>query len=424
MSSSSRRVGLVLAAIAAAQGATVFAQESLRNSLEFDRFNDQRATNLKNQQYNLRLGPAVVNFTAGIMGSYNNNINDAQNGAQEDFIIRPNVNSSLIWQITDNNQISFDVGIGYSMYINHPKLDRVVVTPDSLSDISYDLYVGAVRFNLHDRFNYSEDPLGYGTGAVSGQSDMGRFRNTAGLTTVLRFSSGSISLGYDHGNSIFFNNTFANSDFSSEMAFVRGGYEWYPGLTVGLEGSVGFTDYSLNIRPDNRNYTAGPFVNWRASSAITLEARAGMSTYELTSPGLLGDQAAPMSYYVTLEAKHQITKQISQTLSISRDTSQGVGLSSNFLEIFSVQHTASWKIIRDVSLNTNLMWQQSDDTGQGFGLFLHESYTRYGGGISIGYEFLRQTMGSISYQHIEKESSVSGLNYGADVITLSVDYHF
>jgi|GEM_PF-1198898 len=424
MLSHSRRAALLIAAYASAQATTVFGQESLRNSLDFDRMNGQRQQNLDNQVYNMRLGPVVMTLSAGTTVNYNDNINLSENAPKEDVSFHPGVQTAFIWQMSEHNQLAVDLNVSYAAYINNPALNKIEVNPNSLSDISYDIFVGAVRFNLHDRFSYTESPLSYGSAAVSGEPDLGRFVNSIGVTSLLRLSEGSISIGYDHNNNVFFNKTFANTDSSAELVFVRGSYNWNPTLTIGLETSGGMTTYAQKVRPDNRNYTVGPFANWRLTSAISLEARAGLSGYQLASRGALGDQAAPLSYYASLSFKHQVNKQVAQSLVFSRDTSQGIGFSANFLEILSVRHTATWNIIANTTLSTELSYERSDDASKGAGLFKPESYSRYGGGVTIGYQVLRQLTANLAYSHLEKDSTLAGGSYGNNLVTLGLSYRF
>src|ERR1022692_3627264 len=47
---------------------------------------------IENQPYNLKIGPVTLRADAGSTVSYNDNINLANTGRQEDWIITPNLN--------------------------------------------------------------------------------------------------------------------------------------------------------------------------------------------------------------------------------------------------------------------------------------------------------------------------------------------
>ncbi len=412
--------------VAASQSGAVFGQESLRNALEFDRVNQTRAQNFQNQNYNLKLGPVLVNTSAATSLSYNDNINLIGGPAQEDdIILRPSAQVGLFWQVTDHSRLALDTSVGYSYYFLHPEHNHLDISPGTTSDISYDLAVGAIRFNLHDRFSYTQNPMQYGTAAVSGTTELGRFRNAAGINGAFRLPDTTLSAGYDHSNVIHFNDAFENSNYSSETVFFRATYTWDPTLDFGVEVSAGLTDYEQSFRPDNRNYTAGPFATWKVTETISTTVRGGLSGYDLTSSSALGDTAAPLSFYASADIQHRASPWFDHALIISRDTSQGIGVSANFLEVLSVQYNARFNVIKNISLGANLFYEISDDTSQGgTALLLAESYSRYGGGVSIGYRIMERLNSSLNFTHTEKDSDLAGFDYGQNVVTLSLGYHF
>ncbi len=427
MESFPRRLGIATAAFAASLAPGLFAQESLRNSLEFGEINAQRQKNFLNQHYNLKLGPVLFNSRAGMSISYNDNINLSGTAAKEDIILHPSVGLGVIWQMTQYNRLALDTSFGYTKYINHPENDRPTISPGTTSDISYDFSIGAFQFNAHDRFSYHQDPLAYGSGSVSGTTDLARFRNAIGLNGSWRMRDAILSAGYDHANTIMFNPRFENSNSSSELVFARATYLWNPTVQFGGEATGGMTDYELPIRPDNRNYTIGPFVSWRLTSALNLTARAGLSGYTLTSPGALGDLAAPLSFYGSVDVDHRVNEWMTQNLSVNRSTGQGIGLSANFIQTTAVNYGARFEIIRDVGLSARLFYEKSDDNSSAASasaLYLAESYTRYGGGLSLHYQLMEKLSASLNYLRTEKSSSVSLFGYAQNSVTIGMNYHF
>lgn len=413
--------------------ATLFssrAQESFRNSLEYDTINRQRQQNIESQYYNVKLGPVRMTMSAGLTTTYNDNINLSETNAQSDFIVRPSFGIGAMWQITEFNRLAIDADIGFNKYISHSRYDRLDVSPGSTSDISYDLMVGQVRLNFHDRFFYSQDPMQVQT--VTDEADLGRFRNTLGLVGVIPFKDLTVSLGYDHVNFVYLNDAFKHSTYAAEMFFARVGYQVNPTLMTGVEASMGMTEYDTGLRPNNRNYTAGPFVMWRASELIQTEARAGISTYELSSTAASGDMSAPLSYYASLSLRHQINSRVAQTIRAGRDTQQGVsttGLissSGNFTETMYVQHSATWRVIHNVTLSSQLFYEYSESKMElnFLGLFttnLRETVTRYGGGLSLGYQLGENINAALRWTHSIREGAV---DFTQNAVTLALGYKF
>lgn len=398
---------------------TAHAQESFRNSLEYENINRQRQSNIERQYYNLRLGPVRLTTSAGFTTTYNDNINLSETNPESDFILRPSIGIGAMWQITEFNRLAIDADFGYVKYIDHDEYDRMDVSPGSTSDISYDLIVGNVRFNFHDRFFYSQDPSQAQT--VTDEADLGRFRNSAGIVAVIPLKDFTISLGYDHVNMVYLNDRFDNSTYASEIFFARTAYQINPTVVVGLESSMGITDYDMEIRPDNRNYTAGPFLQWRISSVLQFEGRGGVSWYELNRPGTTGDLSAPLSYYASLGLTHMVNARVSHAIQLGRDTQQGVGFGANFTETMYARHTSTWKVIRDTTLSTQLFYEYSESTSEFFFFTVEDSFSRYGAGITLGYQLMERMNVALQYVHSIREGRVS---FHQNSVTLALGYKF
>ena len=88
---------------------------------------------------------------------YNSNVNYTESDPEGDFIFRPQINTRMLWPVSDQNSINLALGGGYSAYVKNPELDRAFITPGS--ELSFDLYAGDFWINLHDRFSITENTL-------------------------------------------------------------------------------------------------------------------------------------------------------------------------------------------------------------------------------------------------------------------------
>ena len=75
-----------------------------------------RKSKPESMDYNLDLGPVLLNVGASLSGGYNSNVNLTQNGNQGSGYTTPAGTLSLMWPITDLNTLTFSVGFGYSYY--------------------------------------------------------------------------------------------------------------------------------------------------------------------------------------------------------------------------------------------------------------------------------------------------------------------
>ncbi len=70
--------------------------------------------------YNLKLGPTAWNFGAGLGVEYNSNVNYTETNPEGDFIFRPQINTRMLWPVSEQNSINLALGGGYSAYVKNP----------------------------------------------------------------------------------------------------------------------------------------------------------------------------------------------------------------------------------------------------------------------------------------------------------------
>ena len=60
--------------------------------------------------YNLKLGPTAWNFGVGLGVDYNSNVNNTESNPEADFIFRPQINTRMVWPVSDQNSINLALG--------------------------------------------------------------------------------------------------------------------------------------------------------------------------------------------------------------------------------------------------------------------------------------------------------------------------
>lgn len=117
---------------------TAQGQEAVRMSMAgADAAAAQRKAASTIDYYNLRVGPTAWNFQAGLETDYNSNVNNTENNPEGDMIFRPQINTRMLWPVTDQNTINLAVGAGYSAYLKNQQLDQLFLTPGS--GLSFDV---------------------------------------------------------------------------------------------------------------------------------------------------------------------------------------------------------------------------------------------------------------------------------------------
>src|SRR3982751_6741056 len=158
------------------------AQEAVRMSLASAEAAEARRQSLSGTgAYNLRLGRMWWDITGQMGLEYNDNVELRETAEQTSgLILRPQANARVFWPVTEQNNLQFNIGTGYSAYLGNSGLNRIFVLPGS--ELSMDLYMGDLWINLHERFSISED--NYQDPTIVGIADYSRLDNAAGVSAV------------------------------------------------------------------------------------------------------------------------------------------------------------------------------------------------------------------------------------------------
>src|SRR6185437_7305186 len=103
--------------------ATGYAQDAVRPSLAGEEASEARRTDIDRLPYNLLVGPIRWRVSATMGIEYNDNIDYAEVNKEDAVILHPQINFNAIWPVTQINTLTFDLGIGYSIYLNHSEHD-------------------------------------------------------------------------------------------------------------------------------------------------------------------------------------------------------------------------------------------------------------------------------------------------------------
>lgn len=93
--------------------------------------------------------------------------------------------------------------------------------------------------------------------SIANTGTYGRFQNTAGLSVTWDINEATLSLGYDHQNSLSTSSQFSYSDQATEMVVTRAEFQVHPRVTTGIEGTASFTAYDQMRLNDNISYSGG-----------------------------------------------------------------------------------------------------------------------------------------------------------------------
>jgi len=396
------------------------AQEALRSSLAGDAAAEARNLQLQSQAYTVKTGDFRLLVTPSLALDCNDNITLARNNTVSDFILRPLVALNASYPVGTYNLLNLSVAFGYDKYVNHDEFSQWRL--DSGSALSFDVYVKDFWINFHDRFQYSQDPAA--ESAVAATGSYGTFQNTAGLSGTWDLKDVTLSLGYDHLNSLSTSSQFNYTDRASEMLVARAGLQVHPKLTIGVEGTAEFTTYDQAMLNKNQVYSAGIYGDWRPGSYFSVQPRFGYTIFNCsqTSSSVQGGNLT--SWYADLTLRHQATEALTYSLSAGHEIRPGI--QSGAIEDSYIRPNVNWNVIRNLTLQTSLFYEHGAEGGGQQASLLETSYDWYGGGLSLAYSPMKEVRLSLNYRLTLRSSNVASREYAQNMVGLQITYtpHF
>ena len=372
--------------------------------------------------YNLKLGPTAWNFGAGLGVSYNSNVNNTESNAQGDFIFSPQLNTRMLWPVSDINSINLALGAGYSAYVKNPQLDRAFITPGS--ELSFDLYAGDFWINLHDRFSITENS--YQDPTVAGSGNYSQFQNALGVATTWDLNKAVVRAGYDHvsydaltgGNG---QNSGGQPSEYSEVFSSSAGYALKPGMLLGVELGGSLINYSTtttNTPSSSANqWNVGSFYDAPVSEYIHFTGHAGYTVYSPQSSGAAATSGDFSGMYAQLDITHRLNQYVAYSLSGGRSIS--VAFAGGTIDRYFAHWAANWAILRKMTLGTSFSYEHGSPLSGG-----GETYDQYGPGISLSRAITTKLSSSLGYQLYWRDSNLPGRNYTVNVVSLNLNYTF
>ncbi|MEY2550695.1 MAG: hypothetical protein QOG12_839 [Verrucomicrobiota bacterium] len=443
-----RRLGLTLLIPLFFVGNVLRAQDAIRPSLAGEAAAEARRQSIDKIPYNLQLGPIKFRFSASMGIEYNDNINLAEDGSavfatptgpitlstqpQEDIILRPQVNLNALWPITQLNTLRLDLGVGYSIYLDHSSNNTNSILLSPGSQLAFDIFVGDFRINLHDRFSLQQDPIS--EAQLSNVADYGRFENLAGVSVLWDLNQAVVTVGYDHYNFIAMNDAFEYLDRNADILSGSIGFTPSSTMTVGAEGSITNTYYDLNVLNDSLAYSAGLFLETQITSNLRVRVAGGYQWINFDSGGLVNDLQDVNDYYANLVLSHRLNSVFTHNLAIGHENT--IGVNSNYVTLNYVRHTATWNVFYHSLVTTELFYEDAADSGglgtrllPGPGLplfnpFVAENFHRYGGAISFGYQLTPHVTLGFRYQYTQKDSDQPLRDYRQNRVAIDGTYSF
>jgi hypothetical protein len=392
------------------------AQEALRTSLAGDAAAEARNRQQQTQAYTVKSGDFRLLVTPGLSLDWNDNINTAHTNALQDFILLPTLGLNMSYPVTQHNLLQLNVTVGYQEYLEHSQYSSLYVQSGSV--LSYDIYVKDFWINFHDRFSYVQNPSGQA--AVANTATYGIAENTLGFNTTWDLEDVTLSLGYDHQNYSTTSQTYSYTDHAAEMIIGRGGFKFHPTLTAGLEGTAAYTAYDQPVLNNNMGYSAGVYVDWQPGHYFHFQPRFGYMLYQFEQTSQVIKAVNQDAWYLDLTLTHDISDAVSYSLSAGHEIT--LGIYGDTIEDWYLRPTVNLKIIKDLTLNTYISFQNGT---QGIGNrtgSLAENFDWLTWHLGLTYPFMKRLILGLNYQLTLRTSNYALREYTQNLVGLQLTY--
>lgn len=407
----SRRVlPALLLGVAGAHG-----QEALRTALEADRSLDARQAPGAWPDEGFHAGPVRFEVGAAFSAEWNDNVNISENDPQQDFVLRPLANLRALWPITDSMRLNVGAGIGYTVYVDGTRENRLLLTPDS--EIAFDVAIHDVVITVYNQIDYSDDLAAEG-GLSDAGGDYARITNTAGVRAAWEHLDWRFQAGYSHFNYWSLSDSFSELDRASHQFFARVGYALAAATQAGVETSGSITDYVEPLRSDFHSVSLGPFVEWSFTEDLQVRLRGGYVIYDFEEQPIGPSLGTLNSYYLGLNVEHTLTDFLSHRLGVTREVR--VGTSSEYEEQFRVDYGARWALLEAVSVSAGIFYENTRAPQR----IEDERFQRVGFSGGAGYQLTSQLSTGLSYRFTRRDSDLAGRDYTQHSVTLNLAYRF
>jgi hypothetical protein len=381
------------------------------------------------EKYNFRLGLVDFVVAAGIGVEFNDNITLSSSDEISDIIIRPEVNIEGVLRVSELNTLRFGLGLGYAKYVDNSQFDSDSVIISPTSSLVWSAKAGALTFTVKERLSYQEDP--FDLPVLSNIATYKRWENQAGIQIDWDATEYSrVSVGYDRFDLSAKDETFAAQDRTIHTVYMRPSVDISPRVTVGLNGSMSWTNYSENVQADGTTVLVGPYVQVKLSDVTDFYAEVGWqkSDFDGGTRQQIVDQGTGATFIVEdnqdteqLYFKAQISNRPSEnfrhSLTASRTAESGLG--SNFYDLYHFEYTADWLIRENTSITPTAFYEIYETSGTA-----PEEAHRLGLALGIHHMISNSLTLGLDYRFLMKDSNRPDSDYKQNLGMFSLYYKF
>lgn len=403
----------------------VFGQEALRASLAGEAALDAQKRAFENQYYNLRMGDLKLRFQTALGVEATDNVNFSEKNQQADISLRPELDVTAMFPVTDRNTLALTIGVGYAKYAKTKNRDHFFLTPGST--IGFNIYAGDFLINLHTQFTLTQDS--YQQSEISNGS-YGYFRNMTGVNATWDLNKVILTFGYDHEIYTPTLPQFAYQSRASELFNARAVFLVNPTTQLGLQLGASSTAFDTkpiymgtNNTPINqflsnqKSVNFGPYFQSRLSAHLRVTLSTGYAIYFQETPSSFSKGGNSASFYADLQVQHAVNAHVAYSLNLGHQVRQG--LITDSLDYYYFRFNPTWQVFSELTLTMPVSIESYTSTG-----FSAEKFQFWNLGLSAAYRLSKKLTVTTTYYHRMRNSNLNNSSYVENQLVLDTRYSF
>lgn len=422
-------IGMLLCPLSAA-----FGQEALRASLAGESALAAQKQAVENQNYNLKMGDLKLRFQGAFGVEATDNVDYSDKNRQADFSLRPELDVTAIYPVTDKNTLAFTIGAGYAKYAKTKTRDHFFLTPDST--IAFNIYTGDFVFNLHTHFTYTQDS--YQQTEITG-GNYGYFENLTGISATWDLYNLLFTFSLDHeiysptqpqyayqsrASELFNARVIFKPNRSTELGLQIGAsataFDTKPGY-IDQTNSVGVVTNTIPAYPflsNQKSVNFGPYFQSRLSQHLQVTVSAGYAMYFQEYPSSYNTKAGNnAAFYADLQVQHTVNALLGYSLNVGHQVRQG--LTDDSLDYYYFRLSSNWRASQNLTIQSPLSFESTSSTGT-----RAEKYQFWTLGLSATYRLSDKLSVSGGYNYRMRDSNLVGADYVENQLVLDTRYSF
>lgn len=163
--------------------------------------------------------------------------------------------------------------------------------------------------------------------------------------------------------------------------------------------------------------SVGLFDDWRLSPFLLVRVGTGIARNRYRELQVAGDASRNASPFHSVAFEHKVRENLAYAVEYRRSIQEGV--STNYYRLHQLSLTPRYRFTDSMSVESSVGWQRVHESGP-----LGEAATRWTCSLALGKQFNADLAGRLSWDHVNKSSTLRERDYAQNRVMLSFNQQF